>query len=398
MFFEETKQIPPDPIFGLVEAFRKDPHTKKVNLLVGIYKDEHLKAELFPSAKRAKEAIFSQDLSADYLPIDGLEEFSDLLGELLFSKALWSGFKDRIYAAQAPGGTGALRVLADVLHEEIGPSLYLPNHTWPNHPNVFQKSGYQVSTYPYYSPESRGFDVQKTIHFLQTLSEKSIILLHGCCHNPTGSDPTEQEWRALSRVIQEKKLFPFFDIAYQGLGEDVEKDAAAIRLFLQEGHEMAVAYSCSKNFSMYCQRVGALFVVSKEKKFKPAIASQAKKVIRSLYSNPPAHGARIVSQILKDPPTFKLWLKDLEHVRNRIRKTRASLIDRLQKGSKEDFLYLKNHRGMFSFIDLSPEQVDRLRLEFSVYMTRDGRLSISGLNEENLDDVANSLLTVCAKT
>lgn len=397
MFFDEVEEGEPDPIFGLNGAFIADKRDKKVNLLAGIYKDENLRSEIFQCAKRAKEEIFTQDLAANYLPIDGHKEMVELLGPILFGQ-IWEKEREKIYGAHTTGGTGALRIGAEFLNQFVSKKVVLPNYTWPNHQSIFQKANFQIEYYPYFSQERRGFDLEKTISTLKKLPEKTVLLLHGCCHNPTGCDPTIDEWKRISTVIRDQKLFPFFDFAYQGLGEGIEKDAEAIRLFLNEGHEMAIAYSCSKNFSMYCQRVGALFTIGSNNTVKRRIEGQVQKTIRALYSNPPAHGAYIVAQILKKEELHKLWLKDLDAVRNRINLMRETFVQRLvAKGEEMNFEELKKHKGMFSFMKLKKKQVQMLIDQFGIYVTESGRINISGLTSKNIEYVVNSIVSISKK-
>lgn len=248
MFFNHLNEVTADPIFGLTQAFKSDPRKEKVNLVVGIYRDDELKSEMPKSARDAGKYIFNDELIADYLPIDGIEELLFLLMGLVFKEVL----ADRIYGAHVAGGTSALRIGAEFLAQEVSKNFYLPNQSWPNHHFILEKSSCQIGVYPYYSELKKGFDFDATISFLNEVPEKSVVILHACCHNPTGSDPTIEEWQALSKMMKEKNLFPFFDFAYQGFGDGIEKDAQSIRIFLKDGHQMAVAYSCSKNFSMYC--------------------------------------------------------------------------------------------------------------------------------------------------
>jgi aspartate/tyrosine/aromatic aminotransferase len=392
--FHDVLAAEPDPIFGLLEAFIQDPRKEKVNLMVGIYKDDDLKAPLLSSVKKAKELIAEQDLMADYLPIDGLSELVSLLGPIVFKEF----DQKRIYAAHTTGGTGALRAGSEFICSSLSKKICIPNHTWPNHRLVFQKAGCILEEYPYYSSEKKRFDIDSFLKYLKNLPAKTAVLLHACCHNPTGCDPSLADWEEISSLMKKKGLFPFFDFAYQGLGRGIEKDAEAVRLFLKNGHSMMVAYSCSKNFSMYCQRVGALFVVCENEVEKRNVGSHVKRIIRALYSNPPAYGARIVAEVLKREELKQLWLKDLEAMRRRITQMRQQLIDFLENRAKHlDFSYLRTHQGMFSFIDLSPSQVQRLIQKFGIYLTDNGRISVAGLSSKNIDYVVDSLLTVCEK-
>lgn len=392
MFFHNVNEAQPDAVFGLLGTFAADVRAQKVDLMVGIYKNEHLKAELLPSVRRAKEQIMGQDLLADYLPMDGLRELVELLGPLVFGEGAWREAHGRIYGAHTVGGTGALRAGAEFLAQEVTKSIYVSNQTWPNHHAVFERAGCRVEQYPYYSREKRGFDFDAMAEVLEKLPPKTAVLLHACCHNPTGCDPTVQEWKEISLIMKEKKLLPFFDFAYQGLAEGLDEDAEAVRIFMRDGHEMLIAYSCAKNFSMYCQRVGALFVVDENAAVKLRVGSQVKRIVRALYSNPPAHGARVVVEVLKQEDLRRVWHKDLEAMRHRLKSMRMALVQRLSRGGNFD--YLSGCKGMFSFMDLSQGQVQKLIDEFAVYLLANGRISIPGLNAKNIDYVVNSILSV----
>jgi aspartate/tyrosine/aromatic aminotransferase len=390
MFFQNVNEGQPDPVFGLVEAFGADVRPTKVNLIVGIYKDENLKTQLLPSVQKAGEQL-GYDQGTDYLPIDGDREFIELLGPVVFGKG-WKEAHGRIYAAQTVGGTGALRAGVEFLAQEVTKKVAVSNHTWPNHRSIIERGGAMAEEYVYYSREKRGFDLQAMLHSLDKLPEKSAVLLHACCHNPTGCDPTADEWREISAFFKKKKLLPFFDCAYQGFGVGIDEDVESIRIFLEEGHEMLIAYSCSKNFSMYCQRVGALFVVDANAAVKMRVGSQVKRIIRGMVSNPPASGERLVKQVLKKDDLRSLWHQDLEHVRTRLNSVRNLLADKLSKSG--DFQYLKNHRGMFSFIDLNKSQVQKLIDRFGIYLLDNGRVSVAGLTMKNIDYVVEGIVAV----
>lgn len=398
MFFQNVSEAQPDPIFGLLGSFAADSRKEKVNLMVGIYKDDDLRAELLSSAKQAQDLIAPHELMADYLPIDGLNEMVELLGPVVFGAEVWKNNHARIYAAHTAGGTGALRVGSEFLAQEVGKTVCVSNHTWPTHRSILERAGCRVESYPYYSREKLGFDFEAMIAFLSKLPEKTAVILHACCHNPTGCDPTQNEWKQISKIMKERKLLPFFDFAYQGLGDHLDKDAEAVRIFFNDGHEMLIAYSCSKNFSMYCHRVGVLFVVDENPAVKMRAGSQIKRIIRSLYSNPPAHGARVVAEVLKRDNLKKQWEKDLEGIRHRLSLARKNLVDRLIAGSKNiDFEYLKGHKGMFSFVNLDKTQVQRMIDQFAIYLTDNGRISVAGLSSKNIDYVVNGILTVCGE-
>jgi aspartate/tyrosine/aromatic aminotransferase len=276
--------------------------------------------------------------------------------------------------------------------------VYLPHPTWPNHRTIFESAGFEVQSLDYYNREAHAFDEQVFIEALKAAEPKSVIVFHAVCHNPTGSDPSLRVWQKISDICKEKLLFPFFDCAYQGLGDGLEEDAGAVRLFLENGHEMLVAYSCSKNFSLYCQRVGALFAVSGSPAIKTRVGSQIKRVIRPMYSNPPLHGARIVQKILSDPHFYSEWEKQVGQMRHRISVARKNLIGRLlEKSQTRDFSFLKNHKGMFSYLDLNKSQVQALIDQYGVYTLDSGRINVVGLTDKNIDFVVDSVIAVCGK-
>jgi aspartate/tyrosine/aromatic aminotransferase len=385
MFFKEVTEALPDPVFGLNEAFHADPRPNKVNLVIGIYKDKFLQADLMHSVAEAKKQISSRELAARYLPIEGLADCYEQLGALVFGEDGWEGNQSRIYAAQGVGGTGALQVAGQFLFEEVSKTIAIPMQTWVNHKSVFDRVGFTIKTYPYYSAKKHGVDFKALCTSLEKMEKKTVILLHPVCHNPTGADLTLSQWRELSLIMRKKKLFPFFDFAYQGFGNGLEKDREAIELFLNDWHEMAVAYSCSKNFSLYCQRVGALFIVGQNASLKQRIGSHVKKIIRSLYSNPPAHGAHIVSAILHDAQLKRQWERELELMRQRVQGMREKLAEKLSLD------HLLAGRGMFALLDLNQTKRRQLIDRFAVYLGDGGRISFAALNEENLGYVASSI-------
>lgn len=395
MFFHEILEAQPDPIFGLNEAFQADIRPNKVNLIIGIYKDEQLRPYLMPSVAKIKNQIANQDLLADYLPIDGLSDFNEQLGMLVFGEKTWKESRGRIYAAQTVGGTGALQVGGQFLSQEVSKSIAISTPTWPNHRSVFERAGLRVESYPYYSREKHGVHFDALCGYLKSLPEKTVVLLHPVCHNPTGCDLSLAQWKEVSQLMLKSRLLPFFDFAYQGLGEGIEKDREAIEIFMNDGHEMLIAYSCAKNFSLYCQRVGALFVVDENAAVKLRVGSQIKKIIRSLYSNPPAHGARIVASLLKDAAMKEEWKKELDAMRHRITTIRENLIQRLSaKTTKGGFEFLRHHKGMFSFIDIDKSQVQQLIDKFGIYLIDNGRISLTGLNGKNIDYVVDGIAAV----
>lgn len=394
-FFEHVTQATPDAIFGLTQAYNSDKRAEKVNLTVGLYKTEELKTPILQSVKKAQQEILLSEKSKEYLPIDGDRAYLEGLGELIFGP-FWAESKERIARAQTVGGTNALRVGGDLLfHEKIAETIHLPDFTWPNHKAIFQRSGFNVEIYPYYDAKERALRFDKMCAYLKALPSGNVVMLHACCQNPTGMDLSMDEWKELSAIFLSKRLIPFFDMAYQGFGKGLSQDAEPVRLFAREGHEMLVAYSTAKNFSLYAERAGALFLISESHKTNGHIASRLLTTIRPNYSNPPLHGAKIVAVILGTPALKKQWQDELDEMRQRVSEMRDAFSSKLsQKSKKIDFSFLKERSGLFVLLGLSEVQVDRLVREFAVYMTRDSRINVAGLNHANLDYVANSICSV----
>lgn len=396
MFFNQVPEGKPDPVFGLAGVFKADARSHKIDLMVGIYKDENLRSELLGSVKDAKKHLASHDIPADYIPFDGIPSFYEGLAEVIFGKTLWADLHSRTYCCQALGGTGGLRLGSEFLCQEISKTIYIPQPTWANHRQVFEKVGLYVDTYPYYNRDTKTFDCDAMCEKIATLPPKTGVLLHATCHNPTGRDPSSSQWRKIFAVMKENKLIPFFDCAYQGFGQGLEKDVEALRLCLQYCPEIVLAYSCSKNFSLYNERVGALYIITENSSSKFRVGSQVKRIIRAIYSNPPSTGARIVAEILQNSEMRKQWVLEVDAIRNRIEKTRSDFIDRLVSRSKNvDFHYLQGHLGLFMFVDLTKSQVDLLIREYGIYILDNGRISVAGLNQKNIDYVVESIIKVC---
>jgi len=393
MFFEELEMAPPDPIFGLAKTFQQDPRKEKTYLCVGVYQDDEEKMPIFKSVNQAKKNLAQREEVANYLPFEGLDAFNQSIAEVVFADQ-WEDLKYRTYVAQSLGGTGALRVGSEFVSSFLTKNAFVSNPTWPNHFQVLKKSHIQVSEYPYFS-KSYEIDFNHMLDFMTRIPEKSLVVLQACCHNPTGADLTYEQWKELSGIMLRRRLIPFFDFAYQGLGRGLNEDAYAVRLFASEGHEMFVAYTCSKNFSLYSHRTGCLFVISKNSSEKEKIASQIRAIIRANYSNPPSHGAQLVSYILKNNDLHKLWESELQQIQIRLvslRREFVNLINNNQLG--KNFDYILNHKGMFSFLDIAEDQVTSLREDFGVYLSKNGRMNFAGLNSKNMQFVADSVIKV----
>lgn len=393
--FDSVKPDPVDPIFGLITAFQKDARADKVNLTVGYYRNEQLQTPVLQCVQEVEKKLAEAAESKQYLPIEGDREFIFQSGRLLFGDKLWTERESAIAGFQAVGGTGALRIGGDFLKKEIGNSLYISNPTWPNHRSVFLHAGMRVEEYPYYDFARQKLDFDALRSFFSSLPEKSVILLHTCCHNPTGADLSKEQWEELSELFISKKLIPFFDTAYQGFGDDADMDAYPVRLFLERGLEMAVAVSYAKNFSLYCERVGALFFVCRSSQSRENVVSVVRTLIRAQYSNPPRHGARIVGEVLKSAHLKSLWQRELKEMRERIHSMRSLLAKALiAESSKRDYSYLLGCKGLFCFTGLSKEQIHTLIEKCAIYMTQDGRLNVAGINRDNLDRIVKGILLV----
>ncbi|MCC5831631.1 MAG: aspartate/tyrosine/aromatic aminotransferase [Chlamydiales bacterium] len=389
-FFESVEELPPDPIFGLNQAFQSDPRESKVNLGAGVYRTADLKPFILRTVKHAEGRLLEMEASKDYLPIDGLPEYVEATKKLVFSD---ENDPARVYGAQVPGGTAALRVGSDFLREHGYGLLYLSEQTWANHQRIFTEAGLKIKNYPYFDHRGHRLDFKGFCAELKRMPEKSVVLLQGCCHNPTGIDPTLEQWEEILRLIEVRNLFPFFDFAYQGFGVDPERDAAAIRLFARSGRQFAVAVSHSKNFGLYAERTGALYFVCSDEREAKKIGSRIKMVIRGLYSNPPCHGGRLVSLILQDEELKSHWLEELTSMRGRISQMRKTLVAMLETESKR-FDFLAGQLGMFSYTGLDHETVERLIADYGIYLPRDGRINVAGLNQKNVRYVADAILAV----
>lgn len=389
-FFEEVEIAPADPILGLSIAFQEDPRADKVNLGVGVYKAADLKPLVLASVKKAEERLLHEETSKEYLPIDGDKIFVDLSKKLLFG----ASNNACIYGAQSIGGTGALSIGAAFLRGWTSGRVFLPDPTWDNHPRIFSRARFEVKTYPYYDARNHGLDFRGMCAGIEQMEPKDVILLHSCCHNPTGFDPTIEQWKEICALVKKRSLFPFFDSAYLGFKENPEKDSSPIRLFIKEGIECFVALSYAKNFGLYAERAGALYAVCADKFSAKKVGSQLKVIMRGLYSNPPAHGARIVAMILGDPKLHALWQEELITMRGRIDEMRKTFLAALMANTKQEFGFMAQQKGMFSYTGLKQHQVEQLIADYGIYLPKDGRVNIAGLNTENLDYVVKAIAAV----
>jgi len=390
---ETIEAAPRDAILGLTAAYREDFRGEKINLSVGVYQDETGKTPTLECVNIAEKRLAESDSVKSYLPIPGAPEYAEVVQQLAFGadhEAVTSG---RIASAHTPGGTGALRVAGDFINANFPKAtLWMSEPTWPNHGNIFDAARVPTKGYAYFDKSSNALDFEPMLAAIKKMPPGDVILLHGCCHNPTGIDPTPEQWKQIADAVYGQGLFPLLDFAYQGFAEGIEEDAAGLRTFCQPGAELMVCSSFSKNFGLYRERVGALSIVCPEADMVGAVQSQVNRVIRSNYSNPPAHGAAIVNCILRDESLRATWEKEVAAMRSRINGTRQQFVDALAaKGVPGDFSFITQQRGMFSFTGLTKEQVETLREKYAIYIVGSGRINVAGLTPSNIDRVVEAI-------
>lgn len=390
MFFNDLESISGDPIFTVKRAFLQDKREKKVDLSIGVFPTFHLKKRR--TLKCIEEAFkrLQGKASFDYLFIDGDLAFVDEIAKLTFGESSFLKYKSKIYGVQSVGGTGGLSILADFLYGTLKSDIYIPEPTWPNHFQIFSQAGFNIITYPYYDPKGK-ISFEKMIETLKRAPTNSVVLFHGCCHNPSGLDLTLNNFKELSSIIANRHLFPLFDLAYLGLGDGLEVDRKAIELFLKEGHDFGVVTSCSKNFGLYGERLGTLYIVSSEKKI-PIIATHLRSIIRGNYSNPPTLGAQLVREVLLDENLTRIWSEELSWMRNYLFEMKSLLTNKAREKGCD--LNLEDRKGLFALLPLSEEQVLELREKFAIYLLLNGRINIAGLTLENVNYVMDALLSV----
>jgi aromatic-amino-acid transaminase len=394
--FAHVEMAPKDPILGVNEAFTADPNPAKVNLGVGVYVNEEGKIPVLECVKRAEIAMAEKSAPRGYLPIDGIAAYDKATQSLVFGADSDIVKNSRAVTVQALGGTGALRVGADLLkHISPNSAVYISNPSWENHRALFSASGFEVRDYTYYHAATRSLDFPGFLAAIKAMPAGAIIVLHACCHNPTGVDPTMDHWKEIATAVRTGGLIPFLDMAYQGFGDGVTEDGAVVKLFAETPGPIFVSSSFSKSFSLYGERIGALSVVATDKDEAARVLSQLKRVIRANYSNPPTHGGALVAAALTDPQARAMWEKELGEMRNRIKSMRKALYEALNKlAPNADFENILTQRGMFSYSGLSKGQVHRLRNEFGVYALDSGRICVAALNQKNVSYVAESIAKV----
>lgn len=394
--FSAVEMAPRDPILGLNEAFNAEKRPDKVNLGVGVYTNEEGRIPLLRAVVEAEAALTAARAPRGYLPIEGIAAYDKAVQTLLLGNDSPLIQQGRVITTQAIGGTGALKTGADFLKRLLpDATVAISDPSWENHRALFEAAGFPVRNYRYYDAFSNGVNRGGLLEDLKNLPARSIVVLHACCHNPTGVDLTPEDWQAVLEIVREREHVPFLDIAYQGFGDGIEEDAAAVRLFAQSGLTFFVSSSFSKSFSLYGERVGALSIVVGDQEEGSRVLSQVKRVIRTNYSNPPTHGASVVAAVLNNPELRVMWETELGEMRDRIRTMRLAMVEQLADlNAKRDFGFVAQQRGMFSYSGLTTEQVERLRSEFGIYAVGTGRICVAALNTRNLPVVTKAIAAV----
>ena len=396
MHFDAIGRVPGDPILGLMEAYAQDPNPRKFDLGVGVYKDAQGLTPIPQSVKLAEQRLVDGQGTKTYIGGHGDPAFGKVINELVLGADSALIAEQRAGATQTPGGTGALRLSADFIAQCLpGRGIWLSNPTWPIHETIYATAGLKVSHYPYVGSDNR-LDVEAMLATLNQIPKGDVVLLHACCHNPTGFDLSQDDWRRVLDVVRSRELLPLIDFAYQGFGDGLEQDAWAVRLFAQELPELLITSSCSKNFGLYRDRTGALIVCAKDAEKLTDVRSQLAHIARNLWSTPPDHGAAVVATILGDPQLKQRWADEVEAMRQRIAQLRSGLVEALEPhGLRERFAHIGVQRGMFSYTGLTPEQVKKLREQHSVYMVSSGRANVAGIDATRLDLLAEAIADVC---
>ncbi|BEM27488.1 aspartate/tyrosine/aromatic aminotransferase [Serratia sp. Lou2A] len=394
--FEKITAAPADPILGLTDIFRADARPNKINLGIGVYKDETGKTPVLTSVKKAEQYLLENETTKNYLGIEGIPAFASCTQELLFGKESPIVADRRARTAQTPGGTGGLRVAADfIANQTSAKRIWISNPSWPNHKNVFSAVGLEVLEYAYYDAANHALDFDGLLNSLKQAQAGDVVLFHGCCHNPTGIDPTAEQWAQLAELSVANGWLPLFDFAYQGFANGLEEDAQGLRIFAAKHQELIVASSYSKNFGLYNERVGACTIVAADAETADRAFSQVKAAIRANYSNPPSHGAAVVATILGNDALRAMWEQELTDMRQRIHRMRQLFVNTLQeKGAQQDFSFIIQQNGMFSFSGLTKEQVLRLREEFGVYAVNSGRVNVAGMTPDNMAPLCEAIVAV----
>ncbi|MBX2857701.1 MAG: aspartate/tyrosine/aromatic aminotransferase [Cellvibrionaceae bacterium] len=397
--FINLEQLPADPILGLIKQFGEDPREHKIDLGVGVYKDNQGLTPVMQAVQHAEQKLFADQTTKSYIGPLGVPQFNEAMKLLVLGQRHSVLNEQRIALVQTPGGCGALRVAAELIKRSHGaPTIWVSEPTWGNHTPLLGDSGLNIRSYPYYDFGKHRIQFDAMLSCLNQVPAGDFVLFHGSCHNPSGADLTREQWQQLVQLVQRRGFTPFIDLAYQGFGEGTEQDAYGFRLMAEQLPECVLAVSCSKNFGLYRERVGALAVTTETVASAQAVTTHIARVVRGIYSMPPSHGALIVAQILADPNLYKVWQEELSQMRQRLLHTRANLVEQLrQRGLGDRFDFLAREKGMFSFLGLKPEQVVALAEQFAIHMLGNSRISVCGLNGANIDYFAEALAAVSAR-
>ncbi len=392
----DVQMAPRDPILGVTERFNADPNPNKVNLGVGVYYDDAGKVPLLACVKRAEKLRMETAPNRGYLPIDGLAAYDRVVQELVFGADAEAVRAKRIVTVQALGGTGALKIGADFLRRiEPEATVWISDPSWENHRALFESVGFAVDVYPYYDPKTHGLDFAGMVGALEAMPAGAIVVLHACCHNPTGVDLNAEQWDRVIEIVKARALVPYLDLAYQGFGDGIDADGEIVRRFAEAMSPVFVASSFSKSFSLYGERVGALSILTASAEEAARVLSQLKRIVRTNYSNPPTHGGQVVATVLTTPDLRMLWEQELGGMRDRIKAMRRALVDKIHaRAPGADFSFVLAQRGMFSYSGLSKAQVDQLREEYSIYAIDTGRICVAALRTANVDTVADAIARV----
>lgn len=394
--FEVLPQLPADPILGLSTAYKADPNPNKIDLGVGVYKDELGHTPILSSVAKAQRILLNQEDSKTYISPQGVQGYIDGMLELLLGKGNKALLEDRVAAVQAPGGCGALRILSELLKRcNADLTVWVSDPTWANHIPLIGNAGLKIETYPYFNKADASINFDAMVKTLSQVKKGDVVLLHGCCHNPTGADLTNAQWRKVLELAQQRGFVPFVDIAYLGFGDGLAEDAYGLRLLVDNLPEVLIAASCSKNFGLYRERVGLAAMITANNQTKQALQSQIQSIARGIYSMPPSYGGALVGIILADEGLRYEWIAEVEAMRTRMQSLRAMLVDKLaEKGAPIDFSFVNGQKGMFSYLCITPEQVQRMRDEHSVYFVDSSRVNIAGISRKNVDALASALVSV----
>lgn len=393
--FERLEKLPDDPILGLAAQCRADPNPSKVDLTIGIYMDESGLCPVFEAVQRAQQMLETEEVTKAYMPPAGDAAFNEGMQRLLLGGDCDVLAAGRVSSIQTPGGCGALRIGAEIIQAAVpNTRVWVSDPTWPVHIPLLGSVGLQFQTYRYYDADSHGVDFEGMVEDLKAAKAGEIVLLHGCCHNPCGADLSLQQWGIIADMAQHQGFTPFIDIAYQGLGDGLDEDAAGLRLLVSRLPEVIVAASCSKNMGLYRERTGATVFICRDQANAQALLSQAMVAARRVYSMPPAHGALIAGRVLSDKTLNTLWRSEVVTMCERINGLRGALVDSLSSVCDRDFSFIAREKGMFSFLGLTPEQAQQLRTQYGVYMLDSSRINVAGVNTANIEYLANSIANV----